>query len=58
MNKENVEINCHYRDAKNQIKFFCDITYRQGIEFILTVHSKEEIILNNGCFTCYDGANN
>lgn len=58
MNKENVEINCHYRDAENKIKFFCDITYRQGIQFVLTVHSNEEIILNDGCFTCYDGANN
>lgn len=59
MSKENnIEINCHYRDSNNNIKFFCDIEYQQGIEFVLTVHSREPIEIPDGCFTCYDGANN
>ncbi len=37
MQEENTVINCHCRDCDNKIKFFCNITYRQGTEFILSV---------------------
>lgn len=58
MGKENTKIHCHVRDANNNIKYFCTITYRQGIQFVLTVYSKESIELQDNCFVCFDGQNN
>lgn len=58
MQEENTIINCHYRDNDNKIKFFCDIIYRQGTEFVLKVYSREAINMQNGNFICYDGENN
>lgn len=58
MQEENTVINCHCRDCDNKIKFFCDITYRQGTEFILSVYSNEPINIQDDYFVCYDGQNN
>lgn len=58
MQEKNTIINCHYRDKENKIKFFCDIIYRQGTEFVLKVYSREAINMQNGNFICYDGENN
>ena len=51
-------IHCHCRDAENKVKFFCDIEYRNGIDYILTAYTKEKIDIKEDCFVCYDGENN
>lgn len=56
--KDEIKIHCHCKDSENRINFFCDITHKQGIEFVLSVYTDQPIEIKNGCFACFDGENN
>lgn len=58
MKNINTEIYCHVRDINNNIKFFCTITYRQGIQFVLSVQTVQPIELQDNSFVCFDNQNN